>query len=165
MSTPHSSAPQQDAPGVVVRPPRLYLVALVLGLLLEFFLPASLFDFTWLEPHQRMIGVALSVCGILLMSLCMVQFRNAGTNVPTNLPTEAIVESGPYAFSRNPIYVALTLIYLGIAIAAKSAWTLSLIVPVLLIMRYGVIAREERYLERKFGSAYLDYKKRVRRWL
>ena len=81
-STPHTSAPQQDAPGVVVRPPRLYLAALVLGLLLEFFMPASLIDFTWLEPHQRIIGIAFSVCGILLMSLCMVRFREAGTNVP-----------------------------------------------------------------------------------
>ena len=61
--------------------------------------------------------------------------------------------------------MALTLIYVGIAVAAHSGWTLALLVPVLLIMRYGVIAREERYLERKFGSAYLDYKKRVRRWL
>ena len=167
MSAPatHTATSQEDAPGVVARPPRLYLAALGLGLLLEFFFPASIFDFTWLEPHQRLFGVALSACGFLLLSACMMEFRRAGTNVPTNQPTQTIVDRGPYAFSRNPIYLALTAIYLGVAIAAKSAWTLVLIGPVLLVMRYGVIAQEERYLERKFGMAYLSYKKRVRRWL
>lgn len=160
-----SGAIQNDNPGVVVRPPRLYLAALALGLLVEFLLPSSLLDLNWLEPHQRIIGTAFAACGFVLLSLCMMEFRRAGTNVPTNLPVTAIVEHGPYRFSRNPIYVALTIIYLGIAVAAKSAWVFGLIVPVLLIMRYGVVAREEAYRERKFGEAYLAYKERVRRWL
>ncbi len=156
---------QDDKPGVVVRPPLLYAGALVLGLVIEFLLPSSLLDLTWLEPHQRVIGVAISTCGFVLLSLCMMEFRRAGTNVPTSLPANAVVASGPYAFSRNPIYVALSLIYLGIAVAVPSAWLMGLLVPVLVIMRYGVIAREETYLERKFGEAYLGYKDRVRRWL
>ena len=77
----------------------------------------------------------------------------------------ALVAEGPFRFSRNPIYVALTLIYCGIGVAADSGWVLGLAVPLLAVMRYGVIAPEERYLEAKFGDAYRDYKGRVRRWL
>ncbi len=160
----HPREQTDDMPGVAVRPPRLYLAALAIGLLIEFFLPTSILDITWLEPHQRLIGTAISACGFILLTFCMMEFRKARTNVPTNLPANTIVDSGPFAWSRNPIYVALTLVYLGIAIAAKSAWIFGLIVPVLVIMRYGVIAREEVYLARKFGEAYLAYKERVRRW-
>lgn len=160
----HNGA-DHDTPGVVVRPPRLYVAALGLGLLIEFLMPSSLLDLSWLEPHQRSIGSAISVLGFVLLTACMMVFHKAGTNVPTNLPVTTIVEKGPYAFSRNPIYVALTMIYVGAAIAVKSIWTLGLIVPVLLIIRYGVVAREETYLAQRFGDAYLSYKKRVRRWL
>jgi protein-S-isoprenylcysteine O-methyltransferase Ste14 len=93
------------------------------------------------------------------------RFIRAGTNIPTNRPTTALVTAGPYRFSRNPIYIALTLLYLGIALAVDSAWIAGLIVPVLIAIRYGVIAREESFLEQKFGAAYRDYKARVRRWL
>ena len=77
----------------------------------------------------------------------------------------ALVTEGPFQFSRNPIYLALTLIYCGIGMAADSGWVLGLVVPVLAVMRYGVIAAEERYLEAKFGEAYRHYKGHVRRWL
>jgi len=76
-----------------------------------------------------------------------------------------MVTDGLYGLSRNPIYVALTGIALGIGIAADNAWVLSMLVPTLAIMRTGVIAREERYLEGKFGAAYRQYKAAVRRWL
>ena len=95
----------------------------------------------------------------------MGRFRAAGTPVEPYKPTSAIVSDGLYGLSRNPIYVALTLIYLGIGVAIDSPWILALVVPVLLVMRTGVIAREERYLERKFGAEYLDYKVSVRRWV
>jgi protein-S-isoprenylcysteine O-methyltransferase Ste14 len=81
------------------------------------------------------------------------------------MPTKALVTDGLYAYSRNPIYIALTLIYLGLTIAANSVWSIVFLVPILVIIRYGVIAREERYLERKFGDAYAEYRKRVRRWI
>ena len=162
---PAANATNGDTPDVAMRPPRLYLGALTIGLLIEFFLPTSILDITWLEPHQRLIGTAISACGFLLLTACMLEFHRARTNVPTSLPATTVVESGSYAWSRNPIYVALTAIYVGIALAAKSAWVFGLIVPVLVIMRYGVIAREEAYLAHKFGDAYLAYKERVRRWL
>ena len=89
----------------------------------------------------------------------------AGSNVPTRLPTTIIVETGPYRFTRNPIYLGMVLGLIGLAIAFNSLWPLMTLVPFALVIRYGVIAREEAYLERKFGDVYRHYRARVRRWL
>ena len=89
----------------------------------------------------------------------------AGTSFRTQRPTTAIVTDGPFGYSRNPIYVALTLLYLGIGMLINGLWVLLLIVPVLVVIQLGVVAREECYLERKFGDEYLCYRRRVRCWL
>jgi protein-S-isoprenylcysteine O-methyltransferase Ste14 len=104
------------------------------------------------------VGIAILLGGATI-------FRGAGTNIETNKPSTTVVTHGLYKFSRNPIYIGLTTLYLGLAYVADSWWTLILLIPVILIMRWGVIAREERYLEAKFGEAYVAYKARVRRWL
>jgi protein-S-isoprenylcysteine O-methyltransferase Ste14 len=151
-----------DNPGVIARPPLLYLSSLILGLALDFAAPIRLAD----DPTpQHVAGGLLLVAGIGLMTVAMRRFRAAGTNVPTYLPAEALVIAGPYRFSRNPIYVAMTSIYLGIALLLGNGWMLLIAIPLLVTMRYGVVAREERYLEGKFGDPYRDYKRRVRRWL
>ena len=85
--------------------------------------------------------------------------------MPTNVPTRALVTTGIHGWTRNPIYVGFFLVYLGIGIAARSPWILILTPPLAVTIRYGVVAREEVYLERRFGDAYGDYKMRVRRWL
>jgi protein-S-isoprenylcysteine O-methyltransferase Ste14 len=100
-----------------------------------------------------------------LAGWCFGLFRRAGTNVPTHKPSTAIVTDGPYRFSRNPIYIALTTLSAGIAIWVNSWWMLALLVPTFVIMNIGVVDREERYLAAKFGDEYLSYKARVRRWL
>jgi protein-S-isoprenylcysteine O-methyltransferase Ste14 len=89
----------------------------------------------------------------------------AGTNIPPNLPTTALVVDGIYARTRNPLYLGTTLVYLGLSIAAGSLWAILLALPLLWVIYVGVIAREERYLERKFGDSYRTYKQRVRRWV
>jgi protein-S-isoprenylcysteine O-methyltransferase Ste14 len=89
----------------------------------------------------------------------------AGSNVPTNMPTTSIVDTGPYRFTRNPIYLAMMLGLVGLAIAFDSPWPLVTLVPFALVIRYGVVAREEAYLERTFGEVYRRYRARVRRWL
>ena len=109
-------------------------------------------------------GLAL-VAGLGLLAACFLRFKAAGTNVPTWMPSTALVISGPYRFSRNPIYLALTIIYLGLALAYGSWWPIVLLAPVLIVMRFGVIGREERYLEAKFGDAYRAYRASVRRWI
>lgn len=152
---------QPDNPGVIIRPPRLFLGALALGLILDYFKPAP-----WLpNTVQFPLGLALIAGGIALMGLAIGRFKAAGTNVPTPLPATALVEDGIYGHSRNPIYLAMTLIFGGIAVAANSLWLLLLLPVVLAVMRYGVIAREERYLAGKFGEPYWAYKARVRRWI
>ena len=89
----------------------------------------------------------------------------AGSNVPTRLPTTTIVETGPYRFTRNPIYLGMVLGLIGLAIGFNSFWLLVTLVPFALVIRYGAITREEAYLERKFGDVYRRYRARVRRWL
>jgi len=105
-----------------------------------------------------LVGVALAVAAIR-------NFSRASTPVPTNEPTRALVTAGIHRWTRNPIYVGFFLVYVGIAVAACSPWVLILVLPLAITIRYGVVAREEAYLERRFGDAYRDYKTRVRRWL
>ena len=95
----------------------------------------------------------------------MRRFVAAGTNIPPNLPTTALVVDGIYGWTRNPLYLGATLVYLGLSVAAGSLWAIVLLAPLLWVINVGVIAREERYLERKFGDAYRAYKGRVRRWI
>lgn len=152
---------QADKPGVIARPPFIYLGALLLGLALDFAWPSAVLPGVLQYP----IGGVIILAGIALMAAAMRRFAAAGTNVPTTLPATALVTGGIYRFSRNPIYVALSLIYAGLAVAADSLWALALLAPVLVMIRYGVIAREERYLQAKFGDAYRRYQASVRRWI
>lgn len=93
------------------------------------------------------------------------RFNAAGTNIPPTLPTTALVVDGIYRRTRNPFYLGAVLVYLGLGVAAASFWTIVLVIPLLWVINTGVIAPEERYLERKFGDAYRAYRVRVRRWI
>ena len=97
------------------------------------------------------------------MPFVLLQFHRAGTTFDPRKATTALITGGPYRFSRNPSYVSLSLLYVGVGIAADSIWILGLFIPTLAVMHYGVICREERYLENKFGEEYLRYKRTVRR--
>lgn len=150
-----------DHPGVITHPPFLYAGALAAGAALDWIVPLPL-----LAPGAGMVpGIVLIAAALLLAGWCIRLFVRAGTNLPTHKPSTAIVTSGPYRFSRNPIYVALTALSVGIALWVNSAWMLGLIVPTVAVMTVGVIVREETYLEAKFGDRYRAYKNRVRRWL
>jgi protein-S-isoprenylcysteine O-methyltransferase Ste14 len=104
------------------------------------------------------LAVGIAAWGIQTM-------QAAGTNVNPALPTTAIVASGPFRFSRNPLYLALTLLYLGLTLAFNTWWGIVVLVPVLIIMHRGVVLREERYLEQKFGKTYRQYRSKVQRYL
>jgi protein-S-isoprenylcysteine O-methyltransferase Ste14 len=153
-----------DNAGVIAHPPVIYLAGLIVGCVLEFVLPLGQGAFTG-AALQIAAGVAMAVAGAGLLLVAARRFISAGTNIPTNLPSTALVTHGVYAWSRNPIYLALTGIYAGLAIAGALWWALIILPAVLVIMRIGVIAREEAYLTGKFGDAYTDYCKRVRRWI
>lgn len=156
-----SDAGGGDAPGVIAKPPFIYLGFLALGLGLDRLWPYPLLP----EAVQYPLGAALFALGLVLVLASMRHFRAAGTSFDTQKPDTAIVSEGPYRFSRNPIYIGLTAAYAGIGIAVDAPWVWVLLLPTLVVMHYGVIAREERYLARKFGREYLDYRARVRRWL
>jgi protein-S-isoprenylcysteine O-methyltransferase Ste14 len=142
----------------------LFLAALLLGLAADILLPLR---FALLQPglvHWIVAG-AMILIGLALFAAGIGNFFRAATPVPTNEPTRALVTTGIHGWTRNPIYLGMFLIYGGIAAAARSPWILILALPLAITIRYGVVAREEAYLERRFGNAYREYKARVRRWL
>jgi protein-S-isoprenylcysteine O-methyltransferase Ste14 len=150
-----------DNPGVIAKPPTIYLIAMVIGLALQWVLPLPIMRLA----ARLWIGIAIIVMGLLVMVAAVKEFRKLQTPEDTNLPTTTLVISGPYRHSRNPMYISLTLLLSGIGLALNSWWVLLMLVPVMIIMQAGVISREERYLEQKFGQAYRQYKTSVRRWL
>jgi len=152
---------KRDNPGVIARPPLIYLAALALGLGLHAAFGAPALPVTL----ARIVGGLLIACAVAVALPAFRAMARAGTSFRTERPTTAIVTDGPFDYTRNPIYVALTLLYLGIALLINALWVLLLIAPVLVLMQLGVVAREERYLERKFGDEYVRYKARVRPWL
>jgi protein-S-isoprenylcysteine O-methyltransferase Ste14 len=145
----------------VVRPPLVYLAAIVAGSVLGVAWPLAFLSHRYATP----LGIVLVVVAVVLFFYSTGEFRAAGTPVPGNHPTTAIVCTGPYRFSRNPIYLAFSLLQLGIAAWVNTLWLIATLIPAIAFMTTIVIPREERYLERKFGIEYSNYKARVRRWL
>ena len=150
-----------DRPRVVAIPPLIYLLFAAAGGVAEFFAPTDTLPTTVQIP----VGLALAAVSFVLVRASMRKFRDADTPFNVRKAATAMVTGGPFRFSRNPGYLALTLLYVAIAVVADSLWMLSLLAPVLAIMHFGVIIPEERHLESTFGDDYLDYKRRVRRWI
>jgi protein-S-isoprenylcysteine O-methyltransferase Ste14 len=150
--------------GVIARPPLLFLGALLLGAVADRRLPVS--DAVQDKGTVRwVVGSSLILAGLGLFVTGIANFSAAATPVPTNEPSRALVTTGIHGWTRNPIYLGMFLVYGGIGIAARSPWTLVLGLPLAVTIRCGVVAREERYLARRFGDAYRDYTARVPRWL
>jgi protein-S-isoprenylcysteine O-methyltransferase Ste14 len=150
-----------DNPGVITPPPFIYAGALAAGLLANRrfrlpFLPRRL---------ARTLGPLLILGGFVVGLLGFREMRRAGTNVDPYEPATAVVTEGPYRFTRNPMYVGFTLMYVGISALANALLPILLLPAVQQLMRRGVIEREERYLERKFGDEYRRYKESVGRWI
>lgn len=155
----------KDTPGVIAPPPLIFLAFLVVGFVLDAVWPLSLRPAV-LDPRLSWsFGAALILAGLMTFTLGIRNFMRAGTPIPTREPTRTLVSGGIHGRSRNPIYVSMFLIYAGTGLLANTAWIFLLLVPLALVIRYGVVAREEAYLECKFGDAFRAYKSRVRRWL
>ncbi|MFS8975881.1 isoprenylcysteine carboxylmethyltransferase family protein [Cupriavidus necator] len=145
----------------IMRPPLVYLGAIALGLLLHFPWPVRLVPRAVSGP----LGGTAVLVAVALFVWAVRTFRTSGTPVPGNLPATTIVRTGPYRYSRNPIYLSFSLLQLGIAFWINSLWQLVTLVPAVALMSFVVIPREEHYLESRFPSDYLSYKASVRRWL
>lgn len=153
---------EADSPRVLVRPPVLYIAVLIAALALGWIRPLPILESTSMALWA---GVALCALAIAVLIPGRRALESAGTNVNPALPTTAIVTSGLYRFSRNPLYVGLTLLYLGVILAFNTWWGILLLVPLLVTMHWGVVLREERYLAQKFGDTYGAYRSTVRRYL
>jgi len=152
----------KDAAQVPVIPPVIYLIPLVIGLIIEYFLPFRILSN---QETAEVIGWPLVVASILLGAWAMKTMRGAGESEDFREPTNKIVTAGPYAFTRNPMYVSLNMLYVGIAFLVNTAWLILFWPFAFAFMYYKVILREEEYLEKKLGKEYSRYKSKVRRYL
>jgi protein-S-isoprenylcysteine O-methyltransferase Ste14 len=151
-----------DNADVIAPPPFLYLAALIALVVLRWLWPAPIFAASTFALYA---SSALCVAALGLGFWAVLTLRRAGTNVDPRKTSTAIVTAGPFGFTRNPIYVGFTLLYLGITLALNCWWGLALLVPTLVVMHVGVIRREEHYLEKKFAGDYLRYKNNVARYV
>ena len=150
--------------GVIARPPLLFLAALLIGFVSDRLLPLP-FPVPRIDLVHWIVGGSLILIGLALAAAGIRNFSRAETPVRSIKPTRALVTTGIHGWTRNPIYLGMFFLYGGIGVAAQSPWILILTLPLAFTIRYGVVAREEAYLERRFGDTYRDYKARVRRWV
>jgi protein-S-isoprenylcysteine O-methyltransferase Ste14 len=153
----------RDTPGVIVFPPLILLAVLVLGLLLDYLVPLNVID-ALPRVLRLVVGLLLFLFGASFPVRVRRAFEAAGTNIRPDQPTNAIVTTGLFAHARNPVYLGGLIAILGLALMLGSDWMVILIAPAVLVLHYGVVLREERYLEAKFGATYLAYKRSVPRY-
>jgi protein-S-isoprenylcysteine O-methyltransferase Ste14 len=162
MNQVEQQAGGNETSGPIARPPLLFLAALLIGVILDRLAP---FPFPGTGASRWLIGGSMILIGLVLGGAGMRNFALAGTPVRSIKPTRTLVTTGVHRWTRNPIYAGMLLVYGGIGVAAGGLWILIMALPLMMVIRYGVVAREELYLERRFGDGYLNYKSRVRRWL
>jgi protein-S-isoprenylcysteine O-methyltransferase Ste14 len=146
-------------PGLL-RPPLVLLAAIILGVVLNLIWPLP-----FIPVALVLAGPVTLIAAVLLFVLSLNEFRATGTSVRGNERTTAIVRTGPYRFSRNPIYLAFVLLLLGLALSLNNLWLLVTLGAFASFISIVVIPREEQFLERNFQAEYSDYKASVRRWL
>jgi protein-S-isoprenylcysteine O-methyltransferase Ste14 len=150
-----------DAPDVKIIPPLVYLAGIVIGLLASMWVPTRVVP----SPTAWTVGGILILCGAVLIGSAVWKFKDASTTVRPDRAASALVIAGPYGITRNPMYLGMAVLYLGIAIGGQSVWAIILLPLVLTIVRRRAIGPEEAFLERRFGADYVRYKATVRRWL
>jgi protein-S-isoprenylcysteine O-methyltransferase Ste14 len=150
-----------DAPSVKIIPPLVYLAGLVIGFLADIWMPIKVVPslVAWTS------GGILIFCGAVLTGSAVLKFKDVGTTVRPDRAARMLVITGPYKITRNPMYLGLAFVYLGIAIAGQALWALILLPVVLTIIQGWAIEPEEAFPERRFGGDYVGYKERVRRWI
>ena len=156
-----TSTPQPDHPGVIGFPPLIFGLPWLAGLGLHLVFPEPVLP----DRAAHVSGAGLIVLAVALAVWGRRAMARADTDPNPMHPATALVVDGPFRYSRNPLYVSLTVFYVGLALALNTLWPLVLLPFVAIVIERGVVEREERYLERKFGEAYREYRGRVRRWV
>jgi len=151
----------EHGPGVRIHPPVIYAISILAGIGLNKLWPLAMpFSF-----NGMLYGGAILLLVVIIAAWSLYEFRRADTDVRPDRPDSALITSGPYRYTRNPLYIGLSLVQIAAATWFDNLWILLMLpLSILVITRYA-IAREERYLEKLFGQDYLDYRSRVRRWL
>jgi protein-S-isoprenylcysteine O-methyltransferase Ste14 len=152
---------EPDHPNVVIFPPLIPLSVLVVMLLLHWFWPLQIS----IQPAASALGAILCLVGIGCTVWGRVTLVKAKTNVSPLKPTTALATGGPFRFTRNPLYVGVSTLLLGLSLLIGTWWGIIVLAPAMFVLHYGVILREERYLEQKFGDSYVTFKRSVRRYL
>ena len=148
-------------PGVKLPPPLVFIVALIVAGAIQAIWPVGLLESVVL----RYLGVTLCVLAIILLIAIGLMFHRHETSIKPWEPTNKVMSHGPYAYSRNPIYVGFCFMAIGIGLAQNSLWMTLSFIPAVFVVFHTAIIREEKYLEKKFGEEYRRYKEKVRRWL
>jgi protein-S-isoprenylcysteine O-methyltransferase Ste14 len=152
---------KENNPDVIAPPPLIFLLFLVLGYFLNRIYPLSVLN----RPLNIIISAIFFAYAALTAGLAFYYMKKSGTNINTRKPTNTIVTISVYSYTRNPIYLSMIILLIAFALFLNALWMIIVIPVFVLVMQKGVIEREEAYLENKFGSEYLNYKKRVRRWI
>lgn len=160
------NSPRLEHAGVSFPPPFVYAAGFLIGLLVNRWWPLAITAASGPPAVARIAAAAAAfLAWIAFFAGALAAFQRAGTTLIPNRPATAFVERGPYRFSRNPMYVSLVALYVGLALWLNTWWPLVLLPVVILVIQVAVIAREERYLASAFPEPYAAYCKRVRRWL
>lgn len=161
MTESESKSTEREGQRVIALPPVIAAVALAAGIALELTLGSSFMP----AGTGTGTGILLLAAGIAIAGLALWEHRRAGNDPDPRTADAAMISAGIYRYSRNPVYIGYLLVLAGIGAWSDSGWILGMVVPAYLLLRYGVVAREETYLEARFGDTYRDYRKAVRRWL
>lgn len=161
MQSNGTSTTASDNPGVAILPPVLFGGTFVVVLILQWIWPLKIVR----QPIAFWLGLVLLMPALALVAWGRSTMHRANTNISPLKPAMSLVTSGPYRFTRNPLYVAITLLYVGFTMLLNSWWGVVLLAPMLMVLHWGVVRREEKYLELKFGDRYAEYRSQVRRYL
>ncbi len=148
-------------PGVRLHPPIIYAISILIGIGLHNAYPLMI----PLEIHGRLYGGTLFFLALVIAGLSLREFLRAGTDVRPDKPDSALITTGPYGYTRNPLYIVLTLAQITVGVWYNNAWVLLMAIPSIVVITQYAIKREERYLEKLFGQDYIEYRQHVRRWL
>lgn len=151
----------KDNAGVIMFPPLLYFIFMAAGIVISLLFPHHLFS----KSVSLFTGILLIATAILIVVLAVRKLVSNKTTVHPAGKTKVIVSDGVYSFTRNPMYLSFTLVYIAVGFLFNAWFCFALLIPLLIIVQKGIIEREEKYLTRKFGDEYLKYKSNVRRWI